>query len=29
MLEVYGIDIKVCVPPRGVFVLPQTASDAP
>jgi iron complex transport system ATP-binding protein len=29
MRDVYGIDLKVCVPPRGVFVLPQTASDGP
>jgi iron complex transport system ATP-binding protein len=29
MLDVYGIDLKVCVPPAaGVFVLPQTASNA-
>jgi iron complex transport system ATP-binding protein len=29
MREVYGIDLKVCVPPRGIFVLPQTATMLP
>jgi ABC-type hemin transport system ATPase subunit len=29
MREVYGIDLKVCVPPRGTFVLPQTATMLP
>jgi iron complex transport system ATP-binding protein len=29
MRDVYGIDVKVCGPPRGIFVLPQTASTLP